>query len=192
MAIALGLVLLLIVLLALSLIGIRNSMIRSRNSCQQAWSDIDVQLKRRHDLVPNLVEAVKGYASHETSVFQRVTEARAEAMAADGPGQSAHAEQQLTAALFSLQAVAESYPQLRATENFQQLSGNLTELERQIQASRNTYNSDVQAYNTKIQVFPNSLIASRSGFEPREFFEIEDVAEREPAAVSFGTSEPGA
>ena len=192
MVIALGLVLLLIVLFVLSLIGIRNSMIRSRNSCQQAWSDIDVQLKRRHDLVPNLVEAVKGYASHETSVFQRVTEARADAMAADGPGQSAHAEQQLTTALFSLQAVAESYPQLRATENFQQLSGNLTEIERQIQASRNTYNSDVQAYNTKIQVFPNSLIASRSGFAPREFFEIEDAAEREPAAVSFRTSEPGA
>src|SRR5512144_1322591 len=169
-----------------------NRLVTLRQRVREAWSDIDVQLKRRHDLVPNLVEAVKGYASHETSVFQRVTEARAEAMAANGPGQSAQAEQQLTAALFSLQAVAESYPQLRATENFQQLSGNLTEIERQIQASRNTYNADVQAYNTKIQVFPNSMIAKRSGFEPREFFEIEDAAERQPAAVSFGTSEPGA
>jgi LemA protein len=161
-------------------------MIRARLGCEEAWSGIDVQLKRRHDLVPNLVETVKGYASHERQVFERVTKARAQAMAARGAQESAQAEQRLTAALVDLRAVAENYPQLRATENFQQLSNELTEIESQIQAARNTYNADVQAYNTKIQIFPNSLIARRGGFQPREFFAIEGAAEREPAAVSFG------
>ncbi len=188
MAILLIVIVLVAVLVVLSLIGIRNSIIRERNRCEEAWSGIDVQLKRRHDLVPNLVETVKGYAAHERGVFEKVAKARAGAMAAHGPGQSAGAEQQLTAALVDLRAVAENYPQLRATENFQQLSSNLAEIEGQIQAARDAYNADVQSYNTKIQVFPNSLLARRGGFQPMEFFAIEDSGEREPIAVSFGDS----
>jgi LemA protein len=138
--------------------------IRERNACEAAWSGIDVQLKGRHDLVPGLVETVKGYASHEKEVFDKVVEARASAMAARGTGQTVQAEQQLTAALVDLRAVAENYPRLRATENFQQPSGELTQIEGQIQAARDAYNSDVQAYNTKIQVFPNSIIARQGGF----------------------------
>jgi LemA protein len=175
----------LIILAALIYIGIRNSMIGSRNRVDEAWSGIDVQLKRRHDLVPNLVETVKGYASHESEVFEKATKARADAMSARGVGETAQAEQKLSGALTDLRAVAENYPQLRATENFQQLSRNLSELEDEIQASRRIYNSNVQSYNTKIQVFPNSIIANQGGFQKREFFEIEDAADREPVAVSF-------
>jgi LemA protein len=175
----------LIVLGVLFYIGIRNGMIGARNRVDEAWSGIDVQLKRRHDLVPNLVETVKGYATHESEVFEKATKARAEAMSARGVGETAQAEQKLTGALTDLRAVAENYPQLRATENFQQLSRNLSELEDEIQASRRIYNSNVQSYNTKIQVFPNSIIANQGGFQPREFFEIEDASEREPVAVSF-------
>jgi LemA protein len=175
----------LIILAALIYIGIRNSMIGSRNRVDEAWSGIDVQLKRRHDLVPNLVETVKGYATHESEVFEKATKARADAMSARGVGETAQAEQKLSGALTDLRAVAENYPQLRATENFQQLSRNLSELEDEIQASRRIYNSNVQSYNTKIQVFPNSIIANQGGFQKREFFEIEDAAEREPVAVSF-------
>jgi LemA protein len=175
----------LIVLAGLIYILIRNSMIGSRNRVDEAWSGIDVQLKRRHDLVPNLVETVKGYATHEQAVFEKTSKARADAMSARGVGETAKAEQQLTGALTDLRAVAENYPQLRATENFQQLSRNLSELEDEIQASRRIYNSNVQNYNTKIQVFPNSIIANQGGFTAREFFEIEDAGEREPVAVSF-------
>ena len=187
MAIAIGIVVVLLIIVVVSTIGVRNAIIRDRNRCEEAWSGIDVQLKRRHDLVPNLVETVKGYASHERDVFDRVAKARAAAMAAHGAGQSAQAEQQLSAALVNLRAVAENYPQLRATENFQQLSSNLTEIERQIQVARDAYNVDAQAYNTKIQIFPNSIIAKRGGFRPREFFAIEEAGEREPVQVSFGS-----
>jgi LemA protein len=175
----------LIVLAVLIYILIRNSMIGSRNRVDEAWSGIDVQLKRRHDLVPNLVETVKGYATHEREVFEKATKARAEAMSARGVGETAQAEQKLSGALTDLRAVAENYPTLRATENFQQLTRNLSELEDQIQAARRIYNSNVQAYNTKIQVFPNSIIADQGGFQAKEFFEIEDAGEREPVAVSF-------
>ena len=175
----------LIVIAVVSVIGVRNGIIRERNRCEEAWSGIDVQLKRRHDLVPNLVETVKGYASHEKEVFESVTNARATAMAAHGAGKAGSAEQVLTAALIDLRAVAENYPQLRATENFQQLSSDLAEIERQIQGSRDAYNADVQAYNTKIQVFPNLLIARHGGFEPREFFAIDTRTERKPVAVRF-------
>jgi LemA protein len=176
----------LVVIGVLSAIAIRNGIIRERNRCDQAWSDVDVQLKRRHDLVPNLVESVKGYASHERNVFEEVTTARAAAMRAEGPAESARAEEGLTAALLNLRAVAERYPQLRATENFQQLNANLSDLEGQIQAARRTYNADVRAYNTKIQVFPNSTIAKRSGFLPREYFAVDEAAERRAPAVTFG------
>ena len=173
------------IVLALIFILIRNSIIGSRNRVDEAWSGIDVQLKRRHDLVPNLVETVKGYAQHERATFEKVTQARAAAMQASGPAEASQAEGLLNAALTDLRAVAEQYPDLRATENFQQLSRNLSELEDEIQASRRIYNSNVQSYNTKIQIFPNSVVASSGGFTAREFFEITDAAEREPAQVSF-------
>jgi LemA protein len=174
-----------VLLLALIYILIRNSMIGSRNRVDEAWSGIDVQLKRRHDLVPNLVETVKGYAQHEQRVFEETSQARAQAMRAAGVNETREAEQKLTAALTDLRAVAENYPDLRATENFQRLQADLNEIEDEIQASRRIYNSNVQSYNTKIQIFPNSIVANQGGFTAREFFEIETVAEREPVQVSF-------
>jgi LemA protein len=178
------------ILLALVFIFIRNSIIGSRNRVDEAWSGIDVQLKRRHDLVPNLVEAVKGYAQHERETFEKVTQARAAAMQASGPAEASQAEGMLSQALGGLRVVAEQYPELRATENFQQLSRNLSELEDEIQASRRIYNSNVQAYNTKIQVFPNSIVANSGDFEEREFFEIEVAAEREAPQVQFTQPPP--
>jgi LemA protein len=183
--IAIIIIAVLVVVLILIFIGLNNSMIGARNRVDEAWSGIDVQLKRRHDLVPNLVETVKGYATHEREVFEKVTAARAEATKAHTPAESAQKEQQLTTALTDLRAVAENYPELRATENFQKLQNELTEIEDEIQASRRIYNSNVQAYNTKIQVFPNSMIANSRGFQSREFFEIENAADREPVQVSF-------
>jgi len=174
-----------LVLLAVIYILIRNSMIGSRNRVDESWSGIDVQLKRRHDLVPNLVETVRGYATHERETFEKVTQARAAAMQAQGVEQASQAEGLLNAALTDLRAVAEQYPDLRATENFQQLSRNLSELEDEIQASRRIYNSNVQSYNTSIQIFPNSIVASTGGFTEREFFEITNAAEREPVQVQF-------
>jgi LemA protein len=180
-----------IIIVALVLIGgltwilVRNSMIGSRNRVDEAWSGIDVQLKRRHDLVPNLVETVKGYATHEQAVFTKTTEARAEAMKAGTVAATQQAEAKLSGALADLRAVAENYPDLRATENFQQLQRNLNEIEDEIQAARRIYNSNVQAYNTKIQIFPNSIVANSGGFTAREFFEIDDGAEREPVQVKF-------
>ncbi len=163
----------------------RNSLISLRNRTEEAWSGIDVQLKRRHDLIPNLVESVKGYASHEKSTFEAVTQARAAAMQASGPEEAGKAESQLTSALGGLRVVAEQYPELRATENFQQLQRQLSELEDEIQASRRIYNSNVQQYNTRIQQFPWSMIANRGGFTAKPFFEIGDAAEREAPQVSF-------
>jgi LemA protein len=174
-----------LLLIGLIYILIRNSIIGSRNRVDEAWSGIDVQLKRRHDLVPNLVETVRGYATHERETFERVTRARAAAMQAEGPAQASQAEGLLSQALGGLRVVAEQYPELRATENFQQLSRNLSELEDEIQASRRIYNSNVQSYNTRIQQFPGSVIANRGNFAAREFFEIEDAAERTTPQVSF-------
>ena len=173
--IVLWIVLGVVVLILLYWLLTRNSMVGSRNRVDEAWSGIDVQLKRRHDLVPNLVEAVKGYAAHERETFENVTQARADAMKADGPAQAGAAEGRLTAMLGNLRAIAENYPTLRATENFQQLTNNLSELEDEIQASRRIYNSNVQSYNTKIQVFPNSIVAGMGSFEAREFFEIAET-----------------
>jgi LemA protein len=175
----------LVVLAGLFYILIRNSMVASRNRVDESWSGIDVQLKRRHDLIPNLVEAVKGYAKHEQDTFTKVTEARAAAMKATGVEDVSKAEGALSGALGGLNVVAEQYPQLRATENFQQLQRNLAELEDEIQASRRIYNSNVQSYNTKIQIFPNSLIAGGAGFTAREFFQIEDAGDREVPDVNF-------
>jgi len=186
MVVVLIVVVVLVVVGVLYYIAKRNSIIASRNRVDESWSGIDVQLKRRHDLVPNLVETVKGYAEHEKQVFEKVTAARAAAMSAQSVGDTAKAEDKLTGALTDLRAVAENYPTLRATENFQQLSRNLSELEDEIQASRRIYNSNVQSYNTMIQQFPGSIIANQGGFTAREYFEIEDAAQREPVAVDFG------
>jgi LemA protein len=164
-----------------------NGLIKGRNKVDEAWSGIDVQLKRRHDLVPNLVETVKGYAAHEQQTLSRVTDARAGAVAAQNapPQQRGQAESGLSAALGGIRVVAEQYPQLRAAENFTQLQAQLAEIEDEIQASRRIYNSNVQIYNTRIQIFPNSLVAARGDFQPREFFEIEVASEREVPQVSF-------
>ena len=158
-----------IVVLALILVGIYNGMVRARNRVDEAWSGIDVQLKRRHDLIPNLVETVKGYAAHEKEVFEAVTQARANAMSAQAAGpagaaQVAQAEGALTGALGRLFAVAEAYPQLRATENFQQLQAELTNTEDQIAGARRIYNGNVQDYNTRIQTFPGVVFAGMFGF----------------------------
>jgi LemA protein len=186
MTIAIIVVVAILILAVLYYIGKRNSIIASRNRVDESWSGIDVQLKRRHDLVPNLVETVKGYAEHESATFEKATKARAEAMQATSVGDTAKAESKLSGALTELRAVAENYPTLRATENFQQLSRNLSELEDEIQASRRIYNSNVQSYNTSIQQFPGSIIANQGGFTPREFFEIENASERNAPQVSFG------
>lgn len=185
MTIALIVIVAIIVIAAIYFISARNGMIRERNRVEESWSGIDVQLKRRHDLVPNLVETVKGYATHEQAVFEKTSQARSEAMAAHDIGETANAESKLTGALTDLRAVAEQYPDLRATENFQQLSRELSQLEDEIQAARRIYNSNVQSYNTKIQVFPNSIVANQGGFEEMDYFEIEDHSEREAAQVSF-------
>lgn len=185
MVIVIIVVVVLILLAAFYYVAKRNGIISARNRVDESWSGIDVQLKRRHDLVPNLVETVKGYATHEQAVFEKVTQARAESMSAQSVQDTATAETKLTGALTDLRAVAEQYPNLKATENFQQLSRNLSELEDEIQASRRIYNSNVQAYNTDIQQFPGSIIANQGGFAARQYFEIEDKSEREPVAVSF-------
>ena len=192
MTIVIIVVVAILILAVLYYIAKRNSIIAARNRVDESWSGIDVQLKRRHDLVPNLVETVKGYAEHESATFEKTTQARAAAMQAQGVEETAKAEQQLTQALADVKAVAENYPTLRATENFQQLSRNLSELEDEIQASRRIYNSNVQSYNTKIQVFPNSIVANSGGFTAREFFEIEDPGDREVPTFSFGDSAPAA
>jgi LemA protein len=175
----------LLILAGLIYVFVRNNMVSLRNQVDEAWSGIDVQLKRRHDLVPNLVESVKGYATHERETFEKVTQARAAAMQAQGPAQAGAAESALSSALGGLRVVAEQYPELRATENFQQLQRQLSELEDEIQASRRIYNSNVQQYNTRIQQWPWSIIAKQGGFTDKEFFEIGDAAERETPQVSF-------
>jgi LemA protein len=181
-----------IIVLALFLVGIYNGMVRARNRVDEAWSGIDVQLKRRHDLIPNLVETVKGYAAHEKDVFEAVTQARANAMSAQGPAQSAAAEGQLTGALGRLFAVAEAYPTLRATENFQQLQAELTNTEDQIAGARRIYNGNVQGYNTRIQTFPAAVFAGMFGFTKREFFGLDSPADREAPVVSFGAGSDSA
>src|SRR4051794_3401109 len=187
-----------IVIVALLLIAgliyvlVRNSLVSLNQRVGESWSGIDVQLKRRHDLVPNLVETVKGYASHESSTFEKVTQARAAAMQAQGPAEASQAESQLTAALGGLRVVAEQYPELRATENFQQLQRQLSQLEDEIQASRRIYNSNVQQYNTRIQQWPWSIIANQGGFTDKPFFEITEAADREVPQVSFTETPPPA
>ncbi|QZY52657.1 LemA family protein [Leucobacter tenebrionis] len=163
-----------------------NSLVTLRVRVDEAWSDITVQLKRRADLIPSLVESVKGYAAHEQGVFEDVTKARAETISAQGPAEASAAENHMQQALKSIFAVAEAYPQLQASQNFLQLQSELVDTENKIQASRRFYNGGVREYNTKIQVFPNTLFARGMGFTEREFFEVEDVASiSEPPRIQF-------
>jgi LemA protein len=172
-------------LLALWLVLSYNALVKARNKVDEAWSGIDVQLKRRHDLVPNLVEMVKGYAAHERETLESVTAARAAAVDASEPGAVERAEAKLTTALGAINALAEAYPQLRAAENFQRLQAELAGVEDEIQAARRIYNSNVEHYNTRTQQFPTLLIAGPLSFRPRDFFEIEVAAERAVPQVAF-------
>ena len=172
------------VLLGLLFVSLYNRLVRLRNRSENAWAQVEVQLKRRHDLIPNLVETVKGYAAHERSTFDSVTEARTSAQRAATVEQQAAAENVLTAALGRLFAVAEAYPQLRATENFQELQAQLAETEQKIAVSRQVFNDTVLTYNNAIQTVPTNVIAGMFNFEPRTFFEIEDPV-REAPRVTF-------
>ncbi len=177
-----------IAVVALALIFIYNSLVRLRNRVQEAWSDIDVQLKRRHNLIPNLVNTVKGYAKHERETFEKVTEARSQAMQAQESGGSAQdqaqAENMLSDTLKSLFAVAEAYPDLKASQNFQELQRELSDTENKIQAARRFYNNNVLQFNTKIQSFPTNFLAGMLKFSQKDFFEIEEK-ERENVEVKF-------
>jgi LemA protein len=177
-----------IAVLAIAIIAIYNGLVRLRIQCDNAWSDIDVQLKRRYDLIPNLVETVKGYAGHEKGTLEAVVNARNTAMTTQGPAAKAEAEGMLTAALRQVFALAEAYPQLRAVESFNQLQNTLNQLEDAVQNARRYYNAVVRDFNTKIAEFPSNLIAGMFNFKPREFFEVSTPAERDVPKVSFGAA----
>ncbi|KKT82023.1 MAG: LemA family protein [Candidatus Yanofskybacteria bacterium GW2011_GWA2_44_9] len=174
-----------VIVVVLWLVGAYNGLIRSRNRARESWADIDVQLKRRYDLIPNLVEAVKGYASHEQKTLDMVIQARSKAMGAKTVAEHAQAENVLTGALKSLFALSEAYPQLRAVESFAKLQDELSDTENKIQAARRFYNTNVMTLNTMIEQFPTNLIAGRFGFKKEEFFQLENDKEREPVKVSF-------
>lgn len=185
MTTALWVVLIIIVVLIVAIIGMYNGLITLKNRVDEAWSDIDVQLKRRHDLIPNLIETVKGYAAHEQGTFEKVTQARTAAMQAGSADEKAKAENALSGTLKSIFALAENYPDLKANQNFIELQKELTDTEDKIQASRRFYNGNVRDFNTKIQVFPTNLMAGMLGFQSRQFFEIADAAEKENVQVKF-------
>lgn len=174
-----------IVLVVLWAVFAYNRFITLINRAKEAWSDIDVQLKRRYDLIPNLVETVKGYATHEREAFENVTKARAQSMQAGTPAAKGVAENMLSGALKSLFAVAEAYPDLKANQNFAQLQSELSDTENKIQAARRFYNGNVRDLNTSIETFPSNMIANMFKFEPREFFELEEAAAKEPVKVKF-------
>ena len=178
-------ILVIIVLLVFFVIGIYNALVRLRNQVQNAWSQIDVQLKRRHDLIPNLVETAKGYMKHERETFESITQARSQAMGAKGVADAAKAEGALTDALSKFMLVVENYPDLKANQNFLSLQETLTSTENKIAFARQGYNDQVLFFNNKIQMFPSNIIANMFSFTEREFFEIEDAAEREVPKVSF-------
>ncbi len=173
-----------VVLLLLVLVSMFNKLVRLRNRAENAWAQVDVQLRKRYDLIPNLVETVKGYAAHEQQTFEEVTRARTAAQQAQGVAQQAEAENMLTAAIGRLFAVAEAYPQLRATENFQQLQAQLSEVEQQIAISRQVYNDTVLSYDNALETVPTNVIAGMFNFRPREYFQTEDVT-REAPRVQF-------
>ena len=174
-----------LVLVALLLVALYNRLVRLRNRVDNAWAQIEVQLKRRWDLIPNLVETVKGYAAHERETFEAVTNARVSAQKAQGPAEAAQAEGILSQALGRLFAVAEAYPELRATENFQELQAQLSDTENKVAVSRQVYNDTVLSYHNAIQTFPGALFAGPFGFTKREFFDVEDAAQREAPSVDF-------
>lgn len=171
-------------LLVLYVVVLFNSLVNLRNRVSEAWSDIDVQLKRRYDLIPNLISTVKGYAAHESGVFEKVTAARANAMQAGSAADKAQAENMLSDSLKSLFAVAEAYPDLKANQNFLELQRELSDTENKIQASRRFYNGNVLSLNNKIDMFPSNIIASMFNFAKREFFEVAD-GEKAPVKVEF-------
>jgi LemA protein len=174
----------LVLIVALAAVAIYNRLVRLRNRAENSWAQVDVQLRRRYDLIPNLVEAVKGYASHERGTFDEVTQARTAAQQAKGVAEQAEAENVLTAAIGRLFAVAEAYPQLRATENFQQLQAQLAETEQKIAVSRQVYNDTVLSYDNALETVPTNIVASLFGFRPQAYFETEGAA-REAPAVQF-------
>jgi LemA protein len=174
-----------VVLFILSVMGIYNRLVRLRVAVRNGWAQIDVQLKRRHDLIPNLVETVKGYASHERETLERVVQARSAAVSASGPAQSIAAENMLSGALRQLFALSEAYPDLKANANFQQLAEQLTSTENKISFAREGYNEAVRRYNEAIQVFPAVILAGMFGFKSEEFFELENPTEKEVPQVKF-------
>lgn len=183
-----GLIILgILVLLVISLVAIYNGLVRLKIQCDNAWADIDVQLKRRYDLIPNLVETVKGYAAHEKDTLEGVISARNRAMTASTPGERAEAENLLSGALKNLFALAEAYPQLRAIESFTSLQNSLSQIEDTVQNARRYYNAVVRDLNTKIEQFPTNIVANMLGFKERQFFEVTAAAEREAPKVSFTT-----
>lgn len=179
-------ILIILVLIALYVWFLYNSLVAARMRVSESWSGIDVQLKRRSDLIPNLIEAVKGYAKHEKTVFENVTKARSALLGAKNAHEAAVADNMLTGALKSLFAVAEAYPALRASENFKQLQDELSDTESKIAYARQFYNSNAMDYNTKIAVFPNVILAGPFGFKPAEFFEAEE-GERKAPKVDFSS-----
>jgi LemA protein len=184
--IVIGIIVLIALIIGIYLWSTYNGLVRFNVRVDEAWSDITVQLKRRADLIPNLIEAVKGYAAHEKAVFENVTRARAETLSAQGPAEAGVAENHMQAALKSIFAVAEAYPQLQASQNFLQLQSELVDTEDKIQASRRFYNGGVRELNTKIKVFPNTLFVRALGFSERDFFEVADSAAiAEPPRVQF-------
>ena len=178
-------ILIIIAVLVIWLIATYNVLIVRRNRVRESWSDIEVQLKRRYDLIPNLVNAVKGYAEHEKGVFEEVTKARAMAIGAKTPEEHGKAENMLTNALRQLFAVAEAYPQLRASENFRELQMELSDTENKIQAARRFYNSTVMDLNTSVEQFPTNMIAGMFGFKKEEFFDLEEGAAKEAPKIEF-------
>jgi LemA protein len=180
--------LIVIALIVVFVVGMYNRLVTLRQRVREAWSDIDVQLKRRWDLIPNLIATVKGYAAHESQTFDRVTQARSAAMAAaqsGSPEQRAQAESALGAALINLRAVAEAYPQLQAIQEFKDLSENLTATEDKIAFARRFYNGNVRDYNTALQTVPTNILAGMFGFTPEQYFEMADATQREVPKVSF-------
>src|SRR5260370_8684199 len=177
--------LVILVVIAAVLVGMYNTLVQLRVRCDSAWSDIDVQLKRRHDLIPNLVETVKGYAAHEKGTFENIAKFRSQAMQATSPADKAQAENQLSGALKSLFAVAENYPELKASEQFTGPHSSLNSIEDKLQNPPRYYNAVIRDYNTRVHSFPTNILAGMFGFQTRQFFEVESPEDRQNVQVKF-------
>ena len=178
-------ILIILAVAAVFVVGLYNGLVQLRNRCENSWAQVDVQLRRRYDLIPNLVETVKGYAQHEKETFQKVTDARAQAINAGSVQEQGQAENMLTGALKSLFAVSENYPELKANQNFMMLQEELAGTESKIAYSRQFYNDTVMKFNTKQQVFPSNIIANMFNFQEKDYFEIEEPEAKEPVKVEF-------